>query len=202
MENQNQQAPSGGKNKKTLWIILAIVVIFVYIVYMFGKYGSDTGSPTPAQPVAQKEVSNNQQQEIKKEPDLSVVFDIPSLIGKSYAQLKTELGNPVKEYIPNDIQKKNANVSYDAIWNKYEVELSVSYFDANKPISYIFVSNSDDTGASNQEQLMKLCKLENAVNLKIIPQKAMVDKSKITGLHICNKDYKGETYIIGSENCK
>lgn len=206
MDNQNQQLPASGKNKKTLWTIVAIVAIFIYIVYMFDKYGSDDSSPISTPPAVQKEVKDvsatNQQQEAKKESNLSVAFDVPSLIGKSYTQLKTELGEPSREFIPNDKLKEIGETSWDATWNKSGVDFAVSYFDADKPINYLFVSNADKDGVSNKEQLMKLCNLENVSDLKIIPQEAIGNKSQITGISICNKNYSGEKYIYGSEKCK
>lgn len=130
--------------------------------------------------------------------NITVVFDIPSLIGKSFNQIKAKLGNPDNEYKPTDVQK-NVGVSYSAIWNKNDTDLQVDYFDANKPVNYMFL---DNTNSLTKDQLLQLGNLTNTSNYKIVPQNAINEPNKITGLHICNKDYAGEKGIFGSEKCK
>lgn len=132
--------------------------------------------------------------------NLAVVFDVPSLMGKSFNQIKAKLGNPDDEYKPTGIQK-NVGVSYSAIWNKNDTDLQVDYFDANKPVDYMFLDNNADTSFT-EDQLLQMGNLKNTTDFKIVAQKSLKDATKITGLHICNKNYVGEKEIAGSDNCK
>lgn len=147
---------------------------------------------------ADEKISNNSALEAQKKMD--TVFDIPALMGKSFNQVKSNLGEPSSLYVPTDVQKK-VGVFYSAIWEKSNIDLQMDYFNLDKPINYIFLNNNADLSFT-EDQLLQLGNLKNITSFKIIAQKSLKDATKITGLHICNKNYVGEKEIAGSGNCK
>jgi hypothetical protein len=177
------------KTSGCAWLALILIIIAIVII---GK------STEQARKKADEKISTNYTLEAQKKID--TVFDVPALMGKSFNQVKSKLGEPTSLYKPTDIQKRTG-VSYSATWEKSSIDLQIDYLDPNKPINYIFLDNNADV-LFTEDQLSQLGNLKNTNGFKIVPQKALTDANKITGLHICNKDYVGEKEIAGSDNCK
>lgn len=136
----------------------------------------------------------------------NVVFDITSIMGKSYSEIKGALGEPTKTWEPTKTQQQQkTKIAYSATWEKNGIQLDVSYFDPDKPINYFWVSNNSDASNYNQSQLKAMTNISSS-NYKVIevPIKYPPEKvgTGITGIHVCNVGYSGEEGIEGSENCK
>lgn len=136
----------------------------------------------------------------------NVVFDIPSVMGKSYNEIKSILGEPTRTWEPTKTQQQQKiKIAHSASWEKNGIQLDISYFDDSRPINYFWVSNSSDNSNYNQGQLKAMTGISSS-NYKVIevPIKSPPEKvgTGITGVHICNVGYAGEEGIEGSENCK
>jgi hypothetical protein len=82
-------------------------------------------------------------------------------------------------------------------------DLTYSYIDPNQPIKYFFINNYPiENPALSITELKQIGNLNNTNTIKIVPDYFKRPSGMtLVGLNICEKNYQGSEYEMGSENC-
>ncbi len=106
-------------------IILAVVLLFLFSLLI----GTPTQSPKKAE-------NNNTTQTV------SANFDVPTLVGKSLAELDSTLGTPTKYTEPTQLQINSGVDTWEKTWSKDKVDLMVTYDIKTKAVVDLFLGGN------------------------------------------------------------
>lgn len=127
--------------------------------------------------------ANKTKEAVPQTQNLSIQFDVDSLIGKRISEIKKILGPPSAEFIPNKAQLKlDPKMVSSAEWHKNGVGISID-FKGDQKINYIFVSN--DISKYTKQELIKVANLNPYSKRYVIKEQSALRGQGITGLHVC-----------------
>ena len=127
--------------------------------------------------------ANKTKEAVSQTQDLSIQFDVDSLIGKRISEIKKILGPPSAEFIPNQEQLKlDPKMTSSVEWHKNGVGISID-FKGDQKINYIFVSN--DISKYTKQDLIKVANLNPNSKRYVIKEQNALRGQNITGLHVC-----------------
>ena len=167
-------------NKKKSWATMAVVV-FSIIIY------SDRSDEKPPQ---QSENTPKTAQSTEATPEaksvlvtsVPVVFDIPSLVGKSIDEVEKALGAPKNSSVPNKEQVALGIKEGSEGFEKDGFRVLVTYDIKTKEVLDFFLDGEDKGKLLAQGNLQ-----EKSDAYVIDPVENLTDKSKITGVIITKK---------------
>ena len=127
--------------------------------------------------------ANKTKEAVTQTKDLSIQFDVDSLIGKKISEIKKILGPPSAEFIPDQAQLKlDPKMASSVEWHKNGVGISID-FSGDQKINYIFVSN--DISKYTKQDLIKVANLNPNSKRYVIKEQSDLRGQGITGLLVC-----------------
>ena len=127
--------------------------------------------------------ANKTKEAVPQTQNLSIQFDVDSLIGKKISEIKKILGPPSAEFIPNQAQLElDPKMVSSAEWHKNGVGISID-FKGDQKINYIFVSN--DISKYTKQELIKVVNLNPYSKRYVIKEQSALRGQGIAGLHVC-----------------
>jgi len=153
----------------------------ILIAAMFIGCGSGTTTTTKSPSASPKATPRTQVSTIAspKEP-APIIFDIPSLVGKSIDEIREILGKPQdKEPEPTELQLQIGIDEWSNVFSKDGQELVVTFNPRTRRVTDFFLVGEDET------ILMQLGNLAKGTPAyRIEPVKQIRNPSKITGIKI------------------
>jgi hypothetical protein len=150
-------------------------------------------------------VNESQNNTIVQKEEIKMLWDIPILMNKSHNQIVKILGNPTMidtiemEPIEYDVYYKQSDCKMTVCGN----DLTYSYINPDQPVKYFFIVNYPITNpALSVAELKKIGNLDGTTTIKVIPDYFKRPSGMaLVGIDICEKNYQGSEYEMGSEHC-
>jgi len=173
-----------------------------------------------------KNYSDNNKKEIKMLWDIPTLMNkshnqIVKILGNPTAIHKLSDGKAERfRFVDNQMQRFYAEdvparrgmriTEYDVFYKQSDCEMMVcgndltySYIDPDQPVKYFFIGNYPvENPALSVAELKQIGNLNSTTTIKVIPFYSKWPRGMVLiGLDICEKNYRGSEYEVGSENC-
>ncbi len=116
-------------------------------------------------------------------PTVSMVFDVPLLVGKTVSELETTLGTPTKYTVPPTTNVDGSKIeTWEKTWEKNEHSLMVTYkLDTNEVVDLFLSADSDSAFANfkSKDNILLVGNLSDdstAYELEFVETVNMADK--------------------------
>lgn len=170
--------------KRAKWIVTGVVsIFFIFVLISDGSDPIETNNNTAV-------IIPQENNEVIK-TEISYVFDLEALYGKSITEIRAVLGEPVdkfKDPTPEQMSPSGAT-EWDNTFEKGGFELLVTYNANTGKVIDFFISTNDPEGWTRDvEPLKRVGNVANSSNYTIDPVEALRDSSYFTGIIITPKE--------------
>lgn len=142
-----------GRNAKIGASVAVVAAVVLFLAALPPSTSTDNGKNNQIS-TDQPKLVNEAAPVPAQKPEIKLVFDVPSLLGKSINEIKTILGPVENDTEPTQVQIGAGITEWDKSWEREDADLLVTYNVKTKQAVDFFVSGVDSTGVTGNKELL------------------------------------------------